>query len=48
MDVSVRGGCFGAVGGGLGGLLGSCASTSSYGWPWPGLAGLGSAGLPRG
>ena len=31
-------------GGGLDGLPGSCASTSTYGWPWLGSAGLGGAG----
>ena len=43
MVVGVRGGCDWSGGGGLGGLLGSCVSTSTYGWPW-----LGSAGLCRG
>ena len=40
----VRGGCSGSGGGGLDGLQGSCASTSMYGWPWLGSAGLGGAG----
>ena len=31
MVVGVSGGCFGSGGGGLGGLLGSCACTSMYG-----------------
>ena len=42
--VGVRGGCPGSRGGSLGGLPGSCASTSTYGWPWLGSAGLGGAG----
>ena len=45
MVARVRGGCPGSGGGGLDGLPGSCASTSTYGWPWLGSAGLGSAGL---
>ena len=32
----VRGGCPGSGGGGLDELPGSCASTSTYGWPWLG------------
>ena len=48
MVVGVRGGCSGSGGGGLGGLPGSCASTSTYGWPWSGSAGLGGAGWPPG
>ena len=43
MVAGVRGGCPGSGGGGLDWLLGSCASTSTYGWPWLGLAGLGGA-----
>ena len=43
MVAGVRGGCPGSGGGGLGGLPGSCASTSTYGWPWLGSAGLGGA-----
>ena len=38
------GGAPGPGGGGLDGWPGSCASTSTYGWPWLGSAGLGSAG----
>ena len=34
MVVRVRGVCSGSGRGGLGGLPGSCASTSTYGWPW--------------
>ena len=48
MVVGVRVGCPGSGEGGLGGLLGSCASTSTYGWPWLGSAMLGGAGWPRG
>ena len=44
MVAGVRGGCPGSGGGGLDGLPGSCASTSMYGWPWLGSAGLGGAG----
>ena len=44
MVASVGGGCPGSEGAGLGGLPGSCASTSTYGWPWLGSAGLGGAG----
>ena len=44
MVVGVRGGCSGSGGGGLGGLPGSCAATSTYGWPWLGSAGLGGVG----
>ena len=44
MVAGVRGGCPGSGGAGLDGLLGSCASTSTYGWPWLGSAGLGGAG----
>ena len=44
MVVGVRGGCPGSGGGGVGGLPGSCASASTYGWPWLGSAGLGGAG----
>ena len=44
MVAGVGGGCPGSVGGGLHGLQGSCASTSTYGWPWLGSAGLGAAG----
>ena len=33
MVAGVRGGCPGSGGGGLHGLPGSCASTSTYGWP---------------
>ena len=44
MVVCVRGGCPGSGRGGLGGLLGSCASTLTYGWPWLGTAGPGGAG----
>ena len=40
----LRGGCRGSWGGGLDGLPGSWASTSTYGWPWFGSAGLGGAG----
>ena len=48
MVVYVRGGCPGSWGGGLGGLPGSCASTSMYGWSWLGSAGLGGARRLRG
>ena len=48
MMVGVRGGCSGSGGAGLGGLPGSCVSTSMYGWPWLGSAGLGGAGRLRG
>ena len=48
MVVGVRGGCSGSGGAWSGGLPGSCASTSMYGWPWAGLAGLGGARWPRG
>ena len=41
MVAGVRGGWPGSGWGGLGELLGSCASTSTYGWPWLGSAGLG-------
>ena len=34
MVAGVRGGCPGSGGGGLDWLPGSCASTSTYGWPW--------------
>ena len=44
MLVGVRGVCSGSEGAWLGGLLGSCVSMSMFGWPWVGLAGLGSAG----
>ena len=44
MVAGVRGGCPGSGGGGLDGLPGSCASTSTYGSPWLGSAGLGGAG----
>ena len=44
MVAGVRGGCPGSEGGGLDGLLGSCASTSTYAGPWLGPAGLGGAG----
>ena len=44
MVAGVRGDCPGSWGGGLDGSLGSCASTSTYGWPWLGSAGLGGAG----
>ena len=44
MVAGVRGGCPGSGGGGLDGLPGSCVSTSTYGWPWFGSAGLGGAG----
>ena len=44
MVAGVRGGCPGSGGGGLDGLLGSCASTSMHGWPWLGSAGMGGAG----
>ena len=43
MVVGVRGGCPGSGGSGLGWLPGSCASTSTYGSPWLGSAGLGGA-----
>ena len=48
MVVGVRRGFSGSWGAWRGGLPGSCASTSMYGWPWAGLAGLGGAGWPRG
>ena len=48
MVVGVREGCSGSGGSGLGGFLGSCASTSTYGWPWLGSAGLGGAGWLHG
>ena len=49
MVVGVRGGCSGILGGGwLGGLPGSCASASMYGWARVGLARLGGARWPRG
>ena len=44
MVPGVRGGCPGSGGAGLDGLLGSCASKSTYGWPWLGPARLGGAG----
>ena len=44
MVVAVRGGCPGSGGGGLRGLQGSCASRSTYGWPWLGSAGPGGCG----
>ena len=44
MVVDVRGGFPGSGRGGLDGLPGSCASTSTYGGPWLGSAGLGGAG----
>ena len=44
MVVGVRGGCPGSGGGRLGGLPGSCASTTTFGWPWLGSAGLGGVG----
>ena len=44
MVAAVGGGFTGTGGGGLDGLPGSCASTSMYGWPWLGSAGLGGAG----
>ena len=44
MVAGVRGGCPGSGGGVLEGLLGSCASTLTYGWPWYGSARLGGAG----
>ena len=44
MVAGVRGERPGSGGGGLGGVLGSCASTSTYGWPWLCAAGLGGAG----
>ena len=40
----VRGGWPGSGGDGLAALLGACASTPTYGWPWFGSAGLGGAG----
>ena len=43
MVAGVRGGGPGSGGGGLDGLPRSCASTSTYGWPWLGSAGLGGA-----
>ena len=48
MVVGVRGWCSGSGGAWLGGLPGSCASMSMYGWPWVGLAWLGGAGWFRG
>ena len=48
MVVGVRGGCSGSVGGGLAGLMGSCASTSTYGWAWLVSAALGGAWWLRG
>ena len=44
MVAGVRAGCPRSGGGGLDGLPGSCASTSTYGWSWFGSAGLGGAG----
>ena len=44
MVASDGGACPGSGGGGLDGLPGSCASTSTYGWPWLGSAGLGGVG----
>ena len=44
MVAGVRGGCPGSEGGGLDGLPGSCASTSTYGWPSLGSVGHGGAG----
>ena len=44
MVARVRGRCPWSGGGGLDGLPGSCASTSTYGWPWLGSARLGGAG----
>ena len=44
MVAAVRGGCPGSGGGGLDGLPGFCASTSTYGGPLLGSAGLGGAG----
>ena len=44
MVASVRGGCPGSGVGGLDALLGSCASTTTYGWPSLGSAGQGGAG----
>ena len=44
MEAGVTRGCPGSGRGGLDGLRGSCASTSTYGWPWLGLAWLGGAG----
>ena len=41
-----EGGVLRVRGGWLVGLLGSCASTLTYGWPWVGLAGLGGARWP--
>ena len=46
MVAGVREGCPGSGGGRLDALPGSCASTSTYGWPWLGSAGLGGAGWP--
>ena len=43
MVAVVRWGCPGS-GGGLGWMVGFCASTSTYGWSWLGLVGLGGAG----
>ena len=43
MVPGVRGGCPRSGEGGLVGVPGSCASTSTYGWPWLGSAGLGGA-----
>ena len=40
MVAGVRGGHPGSGGAGLDGLPGSCASTSTYGWPWLGSGGL--------
>ena len=48
MVFGLRGGCSGSGGAWWVGLPGSYASTSMYGWPWAGLAGLGGAGWPRG
>ena len=48
MVVGVRGGCSGSRGGGGGQLPGSCASTSTYGWPCLVSAGLSGAGWLRG
>ena len=44
MVAGVWGGCPGSGAGGLDGLPGSCASTSTYGWPLLGSAKLGGAG----
>ena len=43
-----EGGCSGSGGAWRSVLLGFCASTSMYGSPWAGLAGLGGAGWPLG